>query len=245
MDVYIQMEIKARELEGRSLLALAAAERGHHVLLGDVERYLDAGVLPPGLFHDKDLTPTAKKVRRLSAYRAEGHRITSQDEEHWLALPTFDVARADLEGALDRLRGQWPTLLAERFVSGVELTCGVLEGEDGAEAMPCVEIAPRGDRFFDYETKYDPGLVDEIVPARIPPAAELALRRLAVAAHHALGCRGVSRTDAIFGADGQLVLLETNTLPGLTPASLLPKAAAAAGLDYPTLLERILARAMA
>ena len=94
MDVYIQMEITARELEGRSLLALAAAERGHHVLLGDVERYLDAGALPPGLFHDKDLTPTAKKLRRLAAYRAAGHRITSQDEEHWLALPTFDVPAA-------------------------------------------------------------------------------------------------------------------------------------------------------
>ncbi|MEY3015416.1 MAG: D-alanine--D-alanine ligase [Pseudomonadota bacterium] len=153
--------------------------------------------------------------------------------------------RADLEGALDRLREQWPTLLAERFVSGVELTCGVLEGPEGAEAMPCVEIAPRGDRFFDYETKYDPGLVDEIVPARIPAAAEQELRRLAVAAHHALGCRGVSRTDAILATDGRLVLLETNTLPGLTPASLLPKAAAAAGLDYPSLLERILARAIA
>jgi surface carbohydrate biosynthesis protein len=94
VDVYIQMEIKARELEGRTLLALAAAERGHHVLLGDVERYLDAGVLPPGVFHDKDLTPTAKKVRRLTAYRAHGHRITSQDEEHWLALPSFDVPAA-------------------------------------------------------------------------------------------------------------------------------------------------------
>lgn len=134
MDVYIQMEIKARELEGRTLLALAAAERGHHVLLGDVERYLDAGVLPPGLFHDKDLTPTAKKVRRLTAYRAAGHRVTSQDEEHWLALPTFDVPAArrfapetlDLADAsfawgdheADALRARYPDHAGRIVVSG-------------------------------------------------------------------------------------------------------------------------------
>lgn len=134
MDVYIQMEIKARELEGRTLLALTAAERGHHVLLGDVERYLDAGVLPPGVFHDKDLTPTAKKVRRLAAYRAAGHRVTSQDEEHWLALPDFDVPAArrfatatlDLADAsfawgdheADALRARYPRHADRIVVSG-------------------------------------------------------------------------------------------------------------------------------
>ena len=134
MHVYVQMEIKARELEGRTLLALAAAERGHDVLLGDVERYLDAGALPPGLFHDKDLTPTAKKLRRLAAYRAAGHRVTSQDEEHWLALPDFDVPAerrfseetlglADASFAwgdheADALRARYPDLADRVVVSG-------------------------------------------------------------------------------------------------------------------------------
>ncbi len=93
MDVYIQMEIKARELEGRTLLALAAAERGHHVLLGNVERYL-VGVpraFPPGVFHDKALTPGRRRSRLYAGLLARGHAITSQDEEHFLALPSFDV----------------------------------------------------------------------------------------------------------------------------------------------------------
>ena len=93
MDVHIQMEITARELEGRSLLALAAAERGHHVLLGDVEEYL-AGTprtFAPGIFHDKALTPGRRRTRLYADLLAHGHTITSQDEEHFLALPSFDV----------------------------------------------------------------------------------------------------------------------------------------------------------
>lgn len=93
MNIYIQLEIKARELEGRSLLALAAAERGHHVLLGDVEDLLDVGgrAFPPGVFHDKSLTPTTNKRRLLGHISGHGHAVTSQDEEHFLALPSFDV----------------------------------------------------------------------------------------------------------------------------------------------------------
>lgn len=87
------MEIKLRELEGRSLLALAAAERGHAVLLGDVERYLAGrpGAFPAGVFHDKALTPSARRLRIHGAIADAGHLITSQDEEHFLALPSFDV----------------------------------------------------------------------------------------------------------------------------------------------------------
>ncbi len=93
LNAYIQMEIKVRELEGRSLLALVAAERGHHAVLGDVERLLALrpDALPPGVFHDKALTPTARRFRIHGAIAAAGHVITSQDEEHFLALPSFDV----------------------------------------------------------------------------------------------------------------------------------------------------------
>lgn len=93
MNIYIQMEIVARELEGRLLLALAAAERGHRVLLGEVQRLLSfrPSLLPPGIFHDKSLTPTARKIDFFGRLRDAGHLITSQDEEHWLALPSYDV----------------------------------------------------------------------------------------------------------------------------------------------------------
>lgn len=93
MNVYVQIEIKVRELEGRMLLALAAAERGHHVLVGDLRRYLENGVaaFPPGVFHDKSLEPTTRKLRLHRRLVERGFVVTSQDEEHWLALPTFDV----------------------------------------------------------------------------------------------------------------------------------------------------------
>jgi surface carbohydrate biosynthesis protein len=128
------MEIKVRELEGRSLLALAAAERGHHVLLGDVERYLAArpGAFPAGVFHDKALTPSARRLRLHAAVAAAGHLITSQDEEHFLALPSFEVpartrfsartlgaaARSFAWGAheADALRAAYPDL-ADRVVA--------------------------------------------------------------------------------------------------------------------------------
>lgn len=152
---------------------------------------------------------------------------------------------ATLPDVLERLAPLWPQVLVERFVAGTELTCGILAGSEGEQSLPAVEIAPKAGRFFDYEVKYDPGLVEEIVPARISAAAEAEMRRLALGAHRALGCRGVSRTDAILDHEGAIWLLETNTLPGLTPASLLPKAAGAAGIAYGPLLERILAAAVA
>ena len=151
--------------------------------------------------------------------------------------------REDLEATLLRLGAMWPTVLVERFIAGTELTCGVLRIQGEEVALPPVEIAPKPGRFFDYEVKYDPSLVEEICPARVSASATAELQRLAVAAHHALGFRGVSRTDAILDADGAIWLLETNTLPGLTPASLLPKAAAGAGMAYSDLLRHILAAA--
>ena len=93
MNVTIQMEIKTREFEARGLLALIAAERGHDVLLGDVRPYLTDRLddFAPGLFHDKSLTPSATKRRLFARLEDHGTLLTSQDEEHWLNLPDFDV----------------------------------------------------------------------------------------------------------------------------------------------------------
>lgn len=93
MNIAIQMEIKARELESRGLLALVAAERGHHVLLGDVRRHLTERMqdFAPGIFHDKSLTPSIAKRHLFARLEDHGSLLTSQDEEHWLNLPDFDV----------------------------------------------------------------------------------------------------------------------------------------------------------
>jgi len=133
------------------------------------------------------------------------------------------------------------SLLVESFVEGREFTVAVLEGLDGIPAaLPPVEIRPVEARFFDYEAKYTPGATDEICPAPIDDALTERLQTLGLVAHRALGCRHYSRTDFMVDEEtGEPVLLETNTLPGMTPMSLFPKAADAAGMTFPQLIDRL------
>ncbi len=152
--------------------------------------------------------------------------------------------QAELTQALLRLCPGVDHLLCEQFIGGVELTSGVIEGASGQLiSLPIVEIVPKGAAFFDYNAKYG-NQTDEIVPARISPAHAQLVADLGVRAHLALGCRGVSRTDIILRHDGQPFVLETNTLPGLTAMSLLPKAAEAAGYSYLDLVQAIIAAAL-
>ena len=119
----------------------------------------------------------------------------------------------------------------EPFVSGVEATCGVLERSDGtALALPPIEIIP-GEGAFDYTAKYLLKSTQEICPGRFAPEITAALMDKALLAHRALSCAGYSRTDFIVSAKGP-VYLETNTLPGLTAASLYPKALKAQGIEF-------------
>ena len=106
-----------------------------------------------------------------------------------------------------------------------------------------LEIVPANE-FYDYDAKYTPGKSDHIIPARISPASDDECRRLALAAHTALGCRGYSRTDLMVDADGTPWVLEVNTLPGLTEVSLLPDAAKAVGLSFGQLLTAIISAAL-
>ncbi len=129
--------------------------------------------------------------------------------------------------------------LLEKYLPGRELTCGVV-GNQWLTALPPIEIIPaEGHRFFDYAAKYQPGEAREICPADIPPSLTAEIQRLAMGAHRALGCRGLSRTDLIH-SDGQVYLLETNTLPGLTSGSLLPKMAKAHGLTFTAFLSYLI-----
>jgi D-alanine-D-alanine ligase len=134
-------------------------------------------------------------------------------------------------------RQRW---FAERGVVGEEITVAVLGNREGElQALPAVGIYPRFGEHFDERAKYEPGACDEVVPPRGLDAAQLAQAEdLALRSHVELGCDGMSRTDMIFTAQGPVVL-EVNTIPGLTPTSLLPKAAAAAGMDFPALLDRL------
>ena len=121
--------------------------------------------------------------------------------------------------------------LIEPFISGVEGTCGVLEQSDGSLiALPPVEIVP-ADGAFDYTAKYLAKATQEICPGRFSPKMTARIQDQAIRAHKALSCRGYSRSDFIISDKGP-VYLETNTLPGLTKASLYPKALAAQGIGF-------------
>jgi D-alanine-D-alanine ligase len=146
-----------------------------------------------------------------------------------------------LPAALQEAQRYDREIVVERFIRGVEITAGIL-GNDEPQVLPLVEIVPQSG-VYDYEAKYTPGATEEIVPARIPEAAAEEARRLALAAHRALGCRGISRVDMIVAADGVHVL-EVNTIPGLTETSLVPCAARAVGISFPELLDRLVALAL-
>jgi len=135
-----------------------------------------------------------------------------------------------------------PLVLIERFEAGAEVTVGVIGNHDPI-ALPTLEIVPAHD-FYDYESKYVPGMSSHIIPARVSEAARLECQRLAVEAHRALGCIGMSRSDTIVTQAGDVFLLETNTIPGMTATSLLPDAAAAAGIEFPDLCAQLVALAL-
>jgi D-alanine-D-alanine ligase len=134
-------------------------------------------------------------------------------------------------------------VMVEEFIAGREITGGII-GNDELTALPLVEIIP-GDEyeFFDYEAKYQPGATKEICPADLEEPLAMRAQNYALSAHRALQLRGYSRTDMIISND-DIFVLETNTIPGMTPTSLLPQAAAAAGLDFSALLDRLIELAL-
>ena len=140
---------------------------------------------------------------------------------------------AELPAAIETAFEHDRVVLVERFVAGVEVTIAVL-GNDEAIALPTLEIEPVNE-FYDYDSKYVPGMSRHIIPARVSEVARGECQRLAVAAHKLLGCRGISRADTIVEDDGSVWLLEVNTIPGMTSTSLVPDAARAAGIEFPEL----------
>lgn len=152
----------------------------------------------------------------------------------------LSVVRAPeaLAAAIELARRFDDEVMIERFVPGRELTVAIL----GSEALPVGEIVTPGE-IFDYRAKYQRGGAREVFPAQIPPAAAQRVQALALAAHRALKLGYYSRIDFRMDERGEFWCLEANSLPGMTAASLLPQAAAAAGISFPELLGRICAAA--
>jgi D-alanine-D-alanine ligase len=215
--------------------------------------YTGSGVLASALAMDKEVAKQLLAGAGLDVPRGAVVRGTTPEDlaaARGVGLPAFVkpvgsgssvgasiVEReSDLEGAIkDALRYDDRALVEERL-EGRELTVAVL-GNDELTALPVIEIVT--DRpFFDYSAKYDVGESEEICPADIPPEIAERAQGLALRAHTALRCRGMSRLDLIWSGD-RMVALEVNTIPGMTANSLLPKAARAAGIEFGDLLSRL------
>ncbi len=223
--------------------------------------YQGAGVLGSALAMDKNLAkimyrlaglPVAPWVMVEPGDLADTGRITASVKLPCVVKPvrqgssigmTIVREAEQLLPALHLALRHDSEVMVEEYIKGRELTAGVLGNAD-PQALPLIEIIPdsRYD-FFNYEAKYQPGASREICPAPVDEAVRKKAQDYAVRAHHALQLRGYSRTDMILSGD-ELYILETNTIPGMTPTSLLPQAAAEAGLPFAALLDRLIELAL-
>lgn len=144
-------------------------------------------------------------------------------------------SREDLPAALSQGLAFGGVCVVEQYIAGREIQVGILEDR----ALPSIEIIPKTG-FYDYENKYQPGAAEEITPAPIPPEWEARLGEAALTVFRALGLSVYARADFIVTPDGTPWFLEINTLPGMTPTSLLPQEAAAVGIGYGELCEKII-----
>jgi D-alanine-D-alanine ligase len=154
---------------------------------------------------------------------------------------------ADLPAAIARAQGHDPKVVIEAEIRGRELECGVLQGLDGsAQASEIGEIAlSAGQDFYDFEAKYV--ATDDVqlsTPADIPAAVRERVQALAVQTFEAMGCEGLARVDVFYTDDGDVIVNELNTMPGFTEHSMYPQLWAATGVDYATLVDRLLQLAL-
>lgn len=142
---------------------------------------------------------------------------------------------AELRAAVDNAFQHDDGVIVERFIKGREVQVGILNDR----VLGAIEVVPKR-AFYDYQAKYTTGMSEYYFPARLPPTRYQGVLRLAERAHRALGCSGATRVDMIVTEGENEYVLEVNTLPGMTPTSLLPKIASGCGIDFATLCEEIL-----
>jgi D-alanine-D-alanine ligase len=156
----------------------------------------------------------------------------------------FARSSKELPGAIVGALSYGDVVLIERYVKGRDLAVSVLDSEVPGEepvALPVVEAIPREEDFYNYESRYEIGMTTFVCPAELGEDTTLRAQELALATYRLLGCRGVARVDLMLDEDSdELLVLETNVVPGLTETSLLPLAADAAGIGFEELIERIL-----
>ena len=140
---------------------------------------------------------------------------------------------------VDNILSKYNEVIIEEYIEGNEYSCGVLKTEGKIFALPPTQIIPKKAEYFDYASKYEANATEEITPAEASSEIIANIKLLGIQSHNALGCKGYSRTDMKCKGD-TIYVLETNTLPGMTKASLLPKQAAVEGISYSRLLDIII-----
>jgi len=245
---------RAPELAGTEVIFLAlhggAGEDGTLQALLDLVGipYIGSGMLASAVAMDKDIskrlfrdaevpTPAWRMapVDSATVERDIGYPAVVKPSKQGSTVGLTVVKRPDeLAAAIEEAYRFDDEVMIEQFIGGRELTVPIL----GDQALPVGEIIPKHE-IFDYECKYQAGMAEEIFPADLPPEHARALQELALLAHRVLKLSGYSRVDFRMDEAGTFWCLEVNTLPGMTAASLFPKGAAAAGIPFPVLCERL------
>jgi len=204
--------------------------------------FADAGVPTPPW-----VTFTADAFKEMGAAGAldlvpdvvGGFPVVVKPTKQGSALGLTRVATPDaLPEALLSALSYGDATLVERWIDGRELAVSVLDGADGLEVLPAVEMVAKSG-LFDFHAMYTRGETEYYCPARLEPDVAAEVAQLAAKCHSLLGCRDVSRVDMVVDGDGRPWVLEVNTSPGMTDTSLLPMAASAGGLDFNNLVDRL------
>ena len=196
--------------------------------------------------------PTAPSMTLESDQKLDVDSIIGEIGPHVVVKPASEGSsigisivdsREALEKAIDEAFQHDSESGVEKFVQGREFTVAVI-GNDEPRALPIIEIIAQKGDFYDFESKYAAGGSKHICPAELSEEDAETIKREAIAAHKALSCEGVSRTDFILDDEGKPWALETNTIPGMTSTSLLPDAAKAAGIPFPELCTMLIQYAL-
>ncbi len=214
--------------------------------------YTGSGVLASALAMDKIMTKQFLQVRGIPTPE---FAVIEKEKDRYPGVPFPAVVKPALEGstigitrvekrrelkeAVRKAFGYGSRVLIEKYIRGREVTVGIL----GDRPLPVIEVRPIGG-FYDFSAKYTVGRTEYLVPAPISGRMTRKIQNLALSAHRLLGCRGGTRVDMMIAEGNRPLVIEVNTIPGMTETSLLPKAAREAGIPFDDLVEQILAMAV-
>jgi D-alanine-D-alanine ligase len=216
--------------------------------------YSGSGVLSSAMAMDKGISNDLYRTLGMNVPRYAVLNKNYQKEKYNFQIPavvkpvdggssvgvSIVKSKGELQKVLKNAFKESERIMVQQFIKGREFTCGILEDNKGrAFALPPTEIIPKSSIFFDYKAKYNIGGSQEITPANLSKEMTKKMQAMALKAHKALGCRGMSRSDFILKGS-TFYILETNTIPGMTQTSLLPQAAQVAGISFSEMLDLII-----